>query len=308
MIWYIIYAVLTLLWDQVRLSRMSADDKTIELLLLRQQLLIMRRHQKRGPSISQGEKFILITLLEGICCIGHAQKARLEQLVLIFKPDTLLRWHRDLIRKKWTFTNTPKARGRPSTDQEIVELILRLARENQWGDGKIEGELKKLGYRISHESIRQILRSHGISPRPIRKSTTTWRTFLNHYKDTLLACDFFTVETMSLQTLYVLFFIEVGTRRVHIMGTTPHPSQLWVTQQARQLMWKLDDEGRSFTPCWLQTSSERIFFSATLRKATADRYTQPNQNHPFRLAEERRPCWLHFTTLAKQSLAGACSG
>ena len=91
MIWYIIHAALTLLWDRVRLSRMSADDKSIEVLLLRQQLLIMRRHQKRGPSISQGEKFILITLLESVRCFGHAQKARLEPLVLIFKPDTLLR-------------------------------------------------------------------------------------------------------------------------------------------------------------------------------------------------------------------------
>ena len=91
MMWYVIHVVLTLRWDGVRLSRMSADDKTIEVLLLRQQLLILRRHQKRGPSISQGEKFILITLVEGVCRFGHAPKARLEQLVLIFKPDTLLR-------------------------------------------------------------------------------------------------------------------------------------------------------------------------------------------------------------------------
>ncbi len=166
---------------------------------------------------------------------------------MIFKPETLLRWHRELVKKKWTFANTPKRSGRPSTDPEIVELILRLARENRWGDDRIEGELKKLGDRVSHETVRKILRSHGIPPVPARKGMTTWRTFLNHYKDTLLACDFFAVDTLALQTLYVVFFIEVGTRRVHVMGTTPHPSQLWVTQQARQVMWKLDAEGRSFT-------------------------------------------------------------
>ncbi len=247
MVWYIIHVVVRLVWDCIRLSRMSADDKTIEVLLLRQQLLILRRHQKRGPSISQSEKLILISLVEPMCRFGRAQKGRLEQLVLIFKPETLLRWHRDLVTKKWTFANTPKGSGRPSTDPKIVELILQLARENVWGDARIEGELKKLGYRISQETVRKILRSHGSPPVLARKRATTWRTFLNHYKDTLLACDFFTVETIALQTLYVLFFIEVGTRRVHIVGTTPHPSQHWVTQQARQLMWELEGEGRAFT-------------------------------------------------------------
>ena len=247
MVWYIIHVVATLLWDGVRLSRLSADDKTIEVLVLRQQVLMLRRHQKRGPSISQGEKLILITLAEHVCRFGRAQKGQLKRLVLIFKPETLLGWHRDLVKKKWTFANTPKAPGRPSTDPQLVQLILQMGRENQWGDDRIEGELKKLGYRISDETIRKILRSHDVPPVPVRKRTTTWRTFLNHYKDTLLACDFFTVETIGLQTLYVLFFIEVGTRRVHVVGTTPHPSQRWVTQQARQLMWKLEGEGRAFT-------------------------------------------------------------
>jgi len=192
---------------------MAADDKTIEVLLLRQQLLILRRHQKRGPSISQGEKFILLSLLEPMYRLGRAQQARLAQLVLIFKPDTLLRWHRALVKKKGTFANTPKMPGRPPTDPQLVQLILRLARENRWGDDRIEGELRKLGYRISHETVRKILRSHDIPPVPARKSTTSWRTFLNHYKDTLLACDFFTVETIALQTLYVLFFIEVCDTR-----------------------------------------------------------------------------------------------
>ena len=154
MVWYFIHAVITLLWDGIRLSGMSVDDKAIEVFVLRQQLLILRRYQKHGPSLSQSEKFVLIALLEPIFRFGYSQKARLEQLALIFRPDTVLRWHRDLVKKKWTFANTPKASGRPPTDPQLVELILRLARENQWGKNKIEGELKKLECRISHETIR----------------------------------------------------------------------------------------------------------------------------------------------------------
>ncbi len=168
-------------------------------------------------------------------------------LVLIFKPDTLLRWHRELVRHKWTFDNTRKTPGRPATDPHLAQLVLRLARENNWGDDRITCELKKLGYRISHETVRKILRSHGICPVPTRKVSSNWGTFINHYKATLLAYDFFTIETIRLQTLYVLFFIEIGTRRVHVAGITPQPTQRWVAQQARQLLGNFDSEGQTFT-------------------------------------------------------------
>ena len=247
MIWFLIHQVASLLWDSLRFSRMSPDSKTLELLLLRQQLLILRRHQKRGPSITHSEKFILLTLIEQVRRFANLQQEQLEQLMLIFKPETLLRWHRELVRKKWTFSNAPKASGRPSTDPQLVLLILRMARENRWGDDRIEGELKKLGYRISHETIRKILRSHGVLPLPARSASSNWRSFLTHYKDTFLACDFFTVETIRLQTLYVLFFIELGTRRVHIAGITAHPSQTWVSQQARQIQWDFQEEECAFT-------------------------------------------------------------
>jgi putative transposase len=182
MVWYISYVVGSLRWDGVRLSRMSADDKTIEVLVLRQQVLILRRHQTRGPSISQGEQDKLLARLEALCQLGRAQQARLEPMVLIFKPDTLLGWHRDLVKQKWTFATTPKGPGRPPTDPELVQLILRMARENRWGDDRIAGELKKLGYHLSHETVRKILRSHAIPPVPARRNTTTSRTFLSHSK------------------------------------------------------------------------------------------------------------------------------
>ncbi|MBK8034535.1 MAG: helix-turn-helix domain-containing protein [Chloroflexi bacterium] len=160
-------------------------------------------------------------------------------MILVFKPDTLLRWHRELVKRKWTFKHQAKRVGRPPIEPQVVQLVLQLVRENRWGDDRITGELKKLGYRISHETVHQILRRHGIPPIPQKQSARTWRTYLNHYKDTLFACDFFTVETVRLQTLCVFFFIEVGTRRVHLVGLTAHPTQAWVSQQARQIVWNL---------------------------------------------------------------------
>src|SRR5688572_25592363 len=133
MVWYFVHVLATLFWDAMRLSRLSPDEKTLELLVLRQQLLILRRHQKRGPSISSGEKLILLTLLDRLCGLGRAGKAHLEQLVLIFKPETLLRWHQASIKQKWTFANSPKTPGRPPIEPEMVQLILRMAPENRWG-------------------------------------------------------------------------------------------------------------------------------------------------------------------------------
>jgi transposase InsO family protein len=247
MIWHFVYLVAHLLWDSFRFSRLTPDAKTLELLLLRQQILILRRHQKRGPTVTRTEKLLLLTLVEQLRPLIELPKTQLEQLILIFKPDTLLRWHRELVKRKWTFNNQSKRVGRPPIEPQVVQLVLQLARENRWGDDRITGELKKLGYHISHEKVRQILRHHGMLPVPDRKSSSTWRTFLNHDKDTLLACDFFTVETVRLQTLYVFFFIEVGTRRIHIAEVTAHPTQVWVIQQARQLVWNLEEQQQKFT-------------------------------------------------------------
>ena len=106
MVWHLVHLIVSLVWDSLRLSRLSPDDKTIELLLLRQQILILRRHQKRGPVLMRSEKVILLTLVEQLQHAAKLQKAHLEHLVLIFKPETLLRWHRELVRRKWTFVNT----------------------------------------------------------------------------------------------------------------------------------------------------------------------------------------------------------
>jgi hypothetical protein len=154
----------------------------------------------------------------------------------------VLKWHWELVRRKWTYPRKHKG-GRPRINAEVENLIVRLAKENpRWGYGKLEGELLKLGFKVSRTTIRNVLDRHQIVPAPVRNDSLGWRQLMNHYREQLLACDFFTVETIRLQTLYVLFFIELGTRRVHLAGVTAHPNQHWVTQQARQMIWKLEAE------------------------------------------------------------------
>jgi putative transposase len=163
---------------------------------------------------------------------------------LLVQPDTLLKWHRQLIRRKWTFQH-PNRGGLPRLTPDIELLIVRIARENpRMGYDKIQGELVKLGFKVHPTTIKNVLRRHNLLPAPHR-GRSSWHTFLKHYQPQMLACDFFTVETVRLETLYVLFFIELGTRRVHLAGCTASPNSAWMTQQARQLVWHLSNEPRS---------------------------------------------------------------
>ncbi len=132
--------------------------------------------------------------------------------------------------------------GRPRKNEELEAWIVRIAKENAGlGYEKIQGELAKLGYKVSPNTVKQVMKRHGIPPAPERKKYgMSWRTFIGHYKDQMLASDFFTLETVGLKTIYVLFFLEVGPRSVHIAGFTTNPTGEWVAQQARQMVWKLD--------------------------------------------------------------------
>jgi hypothetical protein len=159
------------------------------------------------------------------------------------QPATLLRWHRDLVRRRWTH---PNRRGRPTVTAEIRSLVLRLARENPtWGYRRIHGELGRLGYKIGASTVWAILHRAGVEPAP-KRSALTWRQFLRAQAKSVLAVDFFTVDTVLVKRLYVLLVIEVATRRVHVLGMTAHPSGEWVAQQARNLLMALEDRVSQF--------------------------------------------------------------
>jgi putative transposase len=158
-------------------------------------------------------------------------------------PKTLLRRHRELIRLKWARYSNRRP-GRPPLPTELQELILRLAKENpRWGYKRIQGELLKLGRKVSATAIRKLLGCRGLGPAP-RRGGTTWRQFLAQQASSMIACDFFTVETIWLKRIYVLVFIELATRRVHLGGCTTNPDGAWVTQQARNFTFDLDERAQ----------------------------------------------------------------
>jgi transposase InsO family protein len=151
------------------------------------------------------------------------------------------------VRRKWTFHHR-RAPGRPPITAELEQLILRLATENpRWGYSRLQGELHKLGYRVARSTISAVLKRHRVPPAPSRGRGGSWRTFLRHYRQPVLACDFLALESLFLRTIYVLFFIEVRTRRVFQAGCTAHPTATWVTQQARQLSWAIQEGSLSVT-------------------------------------------------------------
>ena len=228
MVWFCVWQVISTLIELLRLGHRSASDKDFEILLLRHQLAIYERRQERAPHLSRGEKLMLVVLATRLKDKTNRTIKGMGDVIRIVKPATLSGWHRALVRRKWTYRH--RNAGRPPTGKAIEQMVLRLARENDWGCERIEGELLKLGYTISHETVSNILERHGIPPAPEREPSPSWRHLMTHYKDQLLACDFFTVETLFLQALYVLVFIEIGTRQVHFAGCTAHPDEAWVTQ------------------------------------------------------------------------------
>ena len=245
MVWSILSYLFSTLISLVSIGHLSQQEKDLEILLLRRQLAILERKQVKPIRPNRAEKLTLATLTARLKQATQRPASELRDVIRIFQPETVLKWHRELVRRKWHQKQKSK-RGRPRLSQEIETLIIQMAQENRrWGYGKIEGELRKLGFDVSKSHVRDVLKRHHIAPAPVRGSSR-WRHLMTHYKEQLIACDFFTVETLTLKTLYVLFFIELGSRKVHLAGVTPHPNGMWVTQQARQVMWEV---GENHPPC-----------------------------------------------------------
>jgi transposase len=212
----------------------SPDEKDVEIAVLRHQLAVLRRQAAR-TRFSPTDRAVLATLARFL--------PRERWATFLVTPATLMRWHRELVRRHWTFPQ-PEKTAPNALDAEVIALVLRLARENpRWGYLRIVGELKKLGVSVSATGVRNVLRRHRFKPAP-RRSGPTWGEFLRAQASGTLACDFFHVDTITLRRLYVLFFIDLQRRKVFLAGVTEHPIGSWVTHQARNLAMTLEDEGR----------------------------------------------------------------
>jgi transposase InsO family protein len=159
-------------------------------------------------------------------------RATLGDIATIATPDTLLRWHRQLIARKWTYARKP---GRRGVLLEIRRLVVRMAEENPtWGYTRIQGALKNIGHRVGRSTIRRVLKAAGLPPVPQRP--TSWQTFLKAHWGVIAAADFFTTEVWTwrgLVTYYTVFVLDLASRRVHILGSTPHPSDVFMGQIVR---------------------------------------------------------------------------
>jgi putative transposase len=214
----------------------TPDAKDVEIAVLRHQLAVLRRHVTR-PRYTPGDRMVLATLAKLL--------PRDRWKIFLVTPSTLLRWHRELVRRRWTYSAASRRRG---LNPEVVELVLRLARDNpRWGYLRltIAGECRKVGVTVSATSVRNILRRHCLGPAP-RRGGPSWTEFLRMQATGALACDFLTVETVGLTRLYVFFMIELERRRVHLVGVTAHPTGAWVTQAARNLLLDLDERANRF--------------------------------------------------------------
>ncbi|MBO3752832.1 integrase core domain-containing protein [Streptosporangiaceae bacterium NEAU-GS5] len=233
------YLAVTNAFAALWLLPMGDRDKDVEILVLRHQITVLERQLGSSTKVrfAPEDRAFLAALLTSLPRQG------LRRLRLLVSPDTVLRWHRDLLKRRHGRTCRPKRPGRPPTVRSIRVLILRLVRENPaWGYRRVHGELTTLGIKVAASTVWEILKQEGVDPAPDRASTS-WADFLHSQADALLACDFIETVTLNGQRQYILAVIELATRRVRVLGTTAHPTATWVTQVFRNLVMDLQDAG-----------------------------------------------------------------
>jgi putative transposase len=294
----LVYALLRQILQM--LTQLARDDgaKDVELLVLRHQVAVLRRQVHR-PELRQEDRLVLAALSRLL--------PRARWSAFFVTPASLLRWHRQLLARYWTYPHTRP--GWPPVDPQVRGLILRLASENPtWGHRRIQGELARLGHQVAPSTVWKILHAAGVDPAP-RWSGPTWTEFLTTQARSIVSCDFFTVDTVFFRRLYVLFFLELATRRVHVVGVTAHPTGAWVTQQARNLLLDLDhhvdglrflvrDRDAKFTP-----SFDAVFTAAGIEIIrTPPQAPRANAHAERWVGSARRECTDRLLILGERHL------
>jgi putative transposase len=234
----LIFLIVTRAVSVLGLPRREAWWKDAEILMLRHQLAVALRERPRVHSRLTWPDRAWLALLA-----GTLPADRLAAMRLIVTPATILRWHRDIVRRRWARLSRRGRSGRPPTHRNVRSVVLRLARENQsWGYRRVRGELAALGITVAPSTVWQILKDAGIDPAP-RRDGPGWAEFLRSQAQGILALDFFTADLLNGTKVYVLAVIEHGSRCVRVLGATEHPVQSWVVQQARNLLMDLGDAG-----------------------------------------------------------------